>query len=372
MQRRIYYRIIILTFGCGESRSFVILELFANGNIVLTDKDFIVLALLRSHQFSADVHLRVDSVYRTEVDSDIHSVLQKLSSNSATLNLHFSTVEAFKQWAVSKLEENLSVESEKEIQSDLQGKKRKKGKPFSLKQLLLSKGSGMEICGPDIIEHCIISAGLSPTMKVDTLLSDGLNSQLQALFDQLPQAFSLLSQLELPGQQGFIVARSSPSNLSQKHDGITSNEGENEIDEVEYLEFMPLLLKQYEREVSEGSDKRLLRFPSFEQAVDEYFARVEAQRLRRQTKEAQMAAERRIRKVRHEHRKALKQLMLHQQTLQKAASILEIYSDDVDKVLLVLNSAINAGLSWQDIEEMVERETEAGETLVFALSITSI
>jgi len=43
-------RVLLLTFGSGESTNHLILELYASGNIILTDKDFTILSLLRAYK----------------------------------------------------------------------------------------------------------------------------------------------------------------------------------------------------------------------------------------------------------------------------------------------------------------------------------
>ncbi|XLU57628.1 hypothetical protein S245_052276, partial [Arachis hypogaea] len=45
-----YDRIILFQFRLGENANYVILELYAQGNILLTDANFTVLILLRSHR----------------------------------------------------------------------------------------------------------------------------------------------------------------------------------------------------------------------------------------------------------------------------------------------------------------------------------
>ena len=354
-------RIIIFTFGSGESTNYVILELFSNGNIVLADRSFMVKALLRSHQFSADIHLRVDDIYRTDVESNIFSMLAK-AQNPMPKEMEevFPSYDAFRSWMTTKFQEicTESSHTEKDPASEelvekytvVSGGKKRKKKPITLKMILLSKDSIFSIGGPDIIEHCLLSAGLSASNNVEQLLVDESESQspLKSLFSRLPEMFSLLSQLELPGQPGFIIASTVAAN----------NPGETEVD-LEYSDFIPLLLKQY---INDGNDgkRQLLRFPSFEQAVDEYFARLEAQKLKRQAREAQADAEKRVSKVKIEQQKALSQLVAHQRSLQKGAELIELYSNDVEKVALVLNSAISSGMSWLDIETMVSAEITNG------------
>lgn len=43
-------QIILFQFGLGANAHYIILELYAQGNILLTDTEFTVLTLLRSHR----------------------------------------------------------------------------------------------------------------------------------------------------------------------------------------------------------------------------------------------------------------------------------------------------------------------------------
>eukprot|EP01032_Pedospumella_encystans_P002860 gene2860-3363_t len=56
-------RVVDFKFGSGDSVNHIILEMYANGNIVLTDGNYEVIALLRSHQFEDDVSLKVGELY---------------------------------------------------------------------------------------------------------------------------------------------------------------------------------------------------------------------------------------------------------------------------------------------------------------------
>jgi hypothetical protein len=50
-------------FGSGETAYFVILELYAGGNVVLTDCYYVVLNVLRTHSKDMDALIRVGRVY---------------------------------------------------------------------------------------------------------------------------------------------------------------------------------------------------------------------------------------------------------------------------------------------------------------------
>lgn len=43
-------QIIVFQFGLGANAHYVILELYAQGNIILTDSEYMIMTLLRSHR----------------------------------------------------------------------------------------------------------------------------------------------------------------------------------------------------------------------------------------------------------------------------------------------------------------------------------
>jgi predicted ribosome quality control (RQC) complex YloA/Tae2 family protein len=55
-------RVVDFTFGT-DNCYHLILEMYDKGNIVLTDKDYVVLQLLRSHEFTADARTAMNTVY---------------------------------------------------------------------------------------------------------------------------------------------------------------------------------------------------------------------------------------------------------------------------------------------------------------------
>lgn len=50
-----------------------------------------------------------------------------------------------------------------------------------------------------------------------------------------------------------------------------------------------------------------------------------------------------------------------QRKMEEGALLVELFADDVDKCMLVINSALTAGMSWDDIDTMVKAETAKGE-----------
>lgn len=54
-----------------------------------------------------------------------------------------------------------------------------------------------------------------------------------------------------------------------------------------------------------------------------------------------------------------------QRKMEEGALLVELYAEDVDKCMLVINSALSSGMSWDDIEAMVAAETAKGEVKRF-------
>mmetsp|Transcript_66499 Transcript_66499/g.92088 ORF Transcript_66499/g.92088 Transcript_66499/m.92088 type:complete len:105 (+) Transcript_66499:263-577(+) len=56
-------RVIDLTFGKGEATYHILVELYAQGNVILTDSDYTILSLLRSHKFEENARCAVKEKY---------------------------------------------------------------------------------------------------------------------------------------------------------------------------------------------------------------------------------------------------------------------------------------------------------------------
>jgi hypothetical protein len=56
-------RVVAFVFGTGEGRCCVILELYAGGNLILTDDKFSILSLLRTHDYDDTVKVAVREIY---------------------------------------------------------------------------------------------------------------------------------------------------------------------------------------------------------------------------------------------------------------------------------------------------------------------
>ena len=108
-------RVIDLTFGKGEAAYHILVEFYASGNVILTDFEYTILSLLRSHKFEDETSVSVKSKYPF--------------SHSANLTVDSITVEPE---TVRLLMEQPMPEPETEQKS----KKSKKEEKLTLKSVL--------------------------------------------------------------------------------------------------------------------------------------------------------------------------------------------------------------------------------------------
>ena len=45
-------RVVVFTFGWQDNAVHIILELYSQGNLIITDKDHVILQVLRQHSYS--------------------------------------------------------------------------------------------------------------------------------------------------------------------------------------------------------------------------------------------------------------------------------------------------------------------------------
>ena len=56
-------RVVDFMFGADDTAFHVILELYAGGNIILTDHEYRIMNLLRTHQYDESVKVAVREIY---------------------------------------------------------------------------------------------------------------------------------------------------------------------------------------------------------------------------------------------------------------------------------------------------------------------
>ncbi|KAI9913755.1 hypothetical protein PsorP6_006139 [Peronosclerospora sorghi] len=353
-------RVVDLTFGHEALECHLILELYASGNIILTDRDYCILSLLRTHILDENVKMAVKQTYPIQLLGDHEKVHDGIQTMAALL--HF----------VNKWFQEQEVKA-----AAAQPTARKKKKALTIKQLLLVKESTFGGLGPAIMEHCLVSADICPTLKINSVAEfEALGeTKLITLLGEIQNGWKLLKRLR--DEQASINGparlddsgnsanaedtdcdRASPSvkdtpRISRKCGFIILKDATFENSSEQFEEFTPFLYAQH-------SNRKVKAFDTFDDAVDEYFSRFEAETAEVAKQSAQLAAENKLVKLKKNQQQQLAQLLEVQDQSFRHAQLIEANQQDVENVLLVIRSALATGMDWRGLEELVRFEQKNG------------
>lgn len=372
-------RVVDFRFGLGDRSHHVILELYGMGNIILTDSRYVILALLRVHEYAVnrdvgkedghdekraavddrkgDVKVRVGNVYPVTYattmgrPSDGLSDEEHVGSRGRHL-LDMTDGEQAYQWTKGELHAFLETQIlQSKVSKPSTKKKKEKDGSITLKTLLLKPNSGVFHYGPSLIEHCVLFAGLDPAtqLTLDKLEQVMPPTRWDCLLNSLRMEGSrIISDFTSSETKGYVLYRNRP--MSQVDSSKTSDWVKNmpHSDKV-FEEFQPHLLRQH-------TDRPTLVYDSFSQAVDEFYSLLEGQKRAMRAEAAEQNALLKLEKIRRDQEKRMEGLEIEMNKVKEHARLVEIHADDVDKAIGVINSALDSGMDWNSLEELVEVE----------------
>lgn len=293
-------RVVDIQFGAGEVAHHLILELFAHGNIVLTDANYHVLTLLRSHR-----------------DDDKGVAIMANRPYPLNLVRRFVPLErsAFREFFEAR-KENGSGETN--------------GKKTRLKDKL----SKLVPYGPTVCEHCLVEAGLSTgaVLSSTEALSEG---QLESLFRAIKSFEDWLHDIKINSPRGYILTK--------------SQKGSKPIND----DFCPLLFAQYR-------EKDHVDFDLFDTCLDDYFSTIESQKSDIANAQIKSQAMSKLTKVKKDHSDRVGNLSREASTAEKKAQMIEYCLDDVDAAIKAVNDVLKAGMPWAEIKMLIKEEQAAG------------
>jgi predicted ribosome quality control (RQC) complex YloA/Tae2 family protein len=327
-----YDRVVNFVFGTGESRHSLILELYARGNLILTKASYEILALLRSHEYE-QVSVKVGQIYPVTYATSLGSTDDGLLGKSP---------EEAILWAKEELNQH--------AQSKQDGKKNKASSVMPLKAFLLKPSSGVYHYGPSLLEHCILCADLVPDTKIgletiETALS--LEDWAKLIETLQEEGTKRMASIDGDESAGYSLYRPRDRTPDEGDDSKLVG-GLAHVDKV-LEEFQPHLLKQHE-------GRPVVKYNSFSEAVDDFFAHLGGQKQTLRAEAAEAQAYQKLDKVRKDQQQRVDALQREQEKLMEHAQLIESHAEDVDKALSVINSALDTGMDWDALEQLVEVE----------------
>lgn len=151
-------RVIDLTFGKGETAHHILVELYASGNVILTDHEYTILSLLRSHKFEENATIAVKQKYPF--------------SHAANMNVDSITLER------NKIKEFMTPESEPEQKEQTKGQaKKKKEEKLNLKSVLCKM---VPYASFPYAEHVLRSMNIDSGAKAEPSSETQIDSLIEA------------------------------------------------------------------------------------------------------------------------------------------------------------------------------------------------
>ncbi|GMJ12314.1 embryo defective 1441 [Hibiscus trionum] len=352
-----YDRIILFQFGLGANAHYVILELYAQGNIILTDSEFTVLTLLRSHR-DDDKGVAIMSRHRYPTEICRHFERTTISKLQTALA---SSGEPDENDATKGIEAGNDLlgapkGKEKEKKGGQKGGQ-KGGKPSEsnksasdntrAKQATLKNVLGEALgYGPALAEHIILDAGLISNTKIskDNKLDD---DKVQALA-QAVEKFEDWLQDVISGEkvpEGYIL-------MQKKNPGKDAPPSEGTNGQM-YDECCPILLNQFK-------SREYVNFETFDAALDEFYSKIESQRAEQQQKTKESTASQKLNKIRLDQENRVHMLRKEVDNCVRMAELIEYNLEDVDAAILAVRVSLAKGMSWEDLARMVKEEKKSG------------
>ena len=274
-------RIIEIVFSDGLYRLY--LEFFAAGNIVLTNDEGTVVALLRNVDEGAEhERLRVGLKYNLRMRQNVDGV-----------------PELTKERIRTGLQKAIDLQQVVEDNAAMTGKKKKR-KVKEADALRRGLAVSIQEYPPVLIDHAMTVRKFDPTMKPEDVVSS--EDMLDALLAALQEAQKVVKEITSSSDvvKGYILAKENTRQSSQQEQepDVTSSAG---IENLLYEDFHPFKPAQFE---ADGSTK-FLEFAGFNKTVDEFFSSIEGQKLESKLHEREAAAYKKLAQARLDHEKRI-------------------------------------------------------------------
>lgn len=292
------------------------LEFYAGGNIILTDKELNILALLRVvPEGEAQEELRVGLKYSLENRQNFGGIPPLTKER-----LHDAL-----QQAVEKGDEGANAI-----------KKKKKAGDALRRALAVS----ITEYPPILVDHAMRVTAFDATLKPeDVLKSDELLNHLLRSLQEAGRVVQEITSSEIT--TGYIFAKGKPPQEGQEGRG-----------NLMYDDFHPFSPAQFK----DDTTSTILPFQGFNKTVDEFFSSIEGQKLESKLQERENHAKKKLEAAREDQAKRLGGLQEVQQLNVRKAGAIEANVERVQEAMDAVNGLIAQGMDWVEIGKLIELE----------------
>ncbi|KAL2062466.1 hypothetical protein VTL71DRAFT_6732 [Oculimacula yallundae] len=310
----------VLEFQFSEGQYRLYLEFYAGGNVVLTDKELNILALLRVvAEGEGQEELRIGLKY-------------SLDNRQNYGGIPLLTKE--------RLQEALQKSVDRGDEDLIAGKKKKKASDALRRALAVS----ITEFPPMLVDHAMRVTEFDSSHKpADVLQSQDL---LDHLMRSLQEAHRLVQEITSSEvAKGYIIAK-------KKEGYEDASQADAARKYLIYEDFHPFRPIQFENNPATV----FLEFEGFNKTVDEFFSSIEGQMLESRLQEREHNAKRKIEAARQDQAKRLGGLQEVQELNIRKAGALEANPERVQEAMDAVNGLVAQGMDWVEIGKLVEIE----------------
>ncbi|NWT59210.1 NEMF factor, partial [Erythrocercus mccallii] len=204
--------------------------------------------------------------------------------------------------------------------------------------------------GATLIEHCLIEAGFSGAVKIDQHLENKEN--LEKVLSALEKAEEYMALTDNFSGKGYVI---------QKREKKPSLEPDKPAEDIyTYEEFHPFLFSQH-------SKCPYLEFDSFNKATDEFYSKLEGQKIDLKALQQEKQALKKLENVRKDHEHRLEALQQAQEADQLKGELIEMNLEVVDRAIQVVRSALANQIDWTEIGAIVKEAQAQGDPVATAI-----
>lgn len=363
-------RIVQITISSGEATYYLLLEFYAQGNVILTDKSYHVLTLLRSHRDDAK-----GMATMAQHTYPIHTVRLRQPLAFEKLVAALDTAGAAGGGGgggVPRIEASNTEQEEKEDEEEkevIEDTKFTAATTSSTTTTTTLKSVLAELVpyGPSVAEHCIQTAGLDPSRSLSTvgLLTDAEKEALMASVRRFEKWLDGCEDAATPAPGGAILTTTTAAAAIDNENRTVraiSDDSVQDSSNVVYNDFEPLIedhlpFEQHKRHPG------LIKFPTFDAAVSEYYGKLHGQRAIAQQAQREKQAVGKLDAIRRDHELRLDALANETEAAERRAALIELNLDAVDAALNAVREALAGGMDWNDLGRMIKDEKKAGNPI---------
>lgn len=369
-------RLIDIQFGSGQAANHLMVELYDRGNLILTDHNYCILAILRWRKPDKDApkpatnnddsvpadseDFKVGMKYplsRCRKEDDLEPMTQErivdLLNNARVLLYENPN---FKKR--NKANKNMADSDALEINlKDLLNPYVIYGSSLLEDKLMMHLESSCIV----VTKKCTVSI---PKDEFGKLRGDIVQKCAEVVRCALEDADITLKEVrDRKKNPGYIVQREQTSGISQK-----LNEGNKQTTDATKtvktnIDFFPILSCAERRIKLEGGNLSIEEFESFDKAVDIYYCNLESQKIETQALSAEKEARKKLDNLKIAQERRLDDLARTQKEDEDRARLIEMNSDKVDQALLIIRSMLANQMSWADIKMTIKQAQAANDPI---------